>query len=209
MEIKISFEEVKENHPELVDLMFEKIRNAKSKDKDRDPSEYEWFYSYGVSVRGAGSLGDMLRDHFNKEDEEEKSEQEIMAEQLKSVIGLSLVVSVGRLKRYHIFSDKPKLFIQKYYELSKKGLAEKNKEKDRLSKLSPEERDRETQENINQLFEMGDGSFMGFNVGPNGVDKIKPKKIEYDLDEILDKIGKVGMDGLTEGEKEFLKNESA
>jgi len=208
MEIKITLEEVKANHPELVNLMIEKIRNAKSKDKENGIENFEWFYSYGVSVRG-GSFGDMMREHFNPKEEKEKSTQEILAEQLESVIGLSLVVSVGRLKRYHIFPDKPRLFIQKYSELSMKGLEEKNKEQDRLSKLTPEERDRETKENINQLFEMGEGSFVGFNVGPEGIKSIKPEKIEYNLDDILDKIGRVGMDGLTAGEKEFLKNESA
>ena len=59
------------------------------------------------------------------------------------------------------------------------------------------------------MFETGEGGFVGFNVGPNGVSQIKPQKIEYNLDDILDKIGRVGMDGLTAGEKEFLKNESA
>lgn len=210
MEIKISFEEVKANHPELVDVMIEKIKNAKSKDKEKGIENFEWFYSYGVSVRG-GSFGDMMKDILNRKHKEEKqkSTQEILAEQLEAVIGLSLVVSVGRLKRYHIFPDKPKLFIQKYSELSMKGLEDKAKEQDRLSKLTPEERARETQENLNELFEMGEGSFVGFNVGPNGATPIKPQKIEYNLDDILDKIGRVGMDGLTAGEKEFLKNESA
>jgi len=209
MEIKITFEEVRANHPELVDLMIDKVKNAKSKDKEKGIENFEWFYSYGVSVRGM-SFDEMVGDVFGpKKEEKQKSTQEILAEQLESVIGLSLVVSVGRLKRYHIFPDKPRLFIQKYSELSVKGLEEKNKEQDRLSKLTPEERARETQENLNELFETGEGGFVGFNVGPNGVSQIKPQKIEYNLDDILDKIGRVGMDGLTAGEKEFLKNESA
>lgn len=209
MEIRISFEEVKANHPELVELMIEKVRNAKSKDKEKSLTEYEWAYSYGVSVRGM-SFDQMLGEAFGpKKERKSKSTQEILAEQLESVIGLSLVVSVGKLKRYHIFPDKPRLFVQKYSEFAIKGLEERNKEQDRLSKLTPEEKEREIQENINELTEMGEGSFMGFNVGPNGVNQIKPQKIEYTLDDILDKIGRVGMDGLTAGEKEFLNNESA
>lgn len=210
MEIKISFEEVKSNHPELVDLMIEKIRNAKSKDKEKGIENCEWFYSYGIAVRGM-SFNDMLGDIIKpgREEKKSKSTQEIVSERLKSVLGLSLVISIGRLRRYHIFpdNDKPKLFVDKFFEVSQVGIDSIKEEENRLSKLTKEEKDREIQEHINELSDMG--GFAGFNIGPNGIKKIEPQPIEYNMDDVLDKIGRVGMDGLTKGEKEFLKNESA
>lgn len=209
MDIKITYEEAMKHHRDLVDILIGKIQASKAKDKTVPAKDWEWYYSYGVTVKGM-SFGEMMNDVFNrqnKEQEEEKSTQEVINEQLKSVIGLSLTASVGRTRRYYVLPDKPKLFIEKFSEMSLKGMDDRKKEEDRLSKLTPEEKERETQEHINELTKMG--GFAGFNVGPNGVKKIEPKKIEYNLDDVLDKISRVGMEGLTDGEKEFLKNESA
>jgi hypothetical protein len=209
MDIKINYEELRVNHPELIRTLVEKIRSANSKDKDRPESEFEWSYSYGVTVRGM-SFGDMINQirNRNEEPENEKSNQEIINEKLGSVFGLSLSVSSGRIKRYIALDDKnkPKLFIQKFSEIYMKGVEDMQKENDRISKLTPEERERETQEHINEL--SGMGGFVGLNIGPGGIKPILPKEIDYDLDDILDKIGRVGMDGLTAGEKKFLEDNS-
>lgn len=208
MEIKITYEEALTNHRDVVNILIGKIQASKAKNKTSPAKDWEWYYSYGVTVKGQ-SFGEMIHDVLNRQNdkEEEKSTQEIINEQLKSVIGLSLAVSMGRIRRYYVLPDKPQLFIEKFSEISLKGMEERKKEEDRLSKLTPEEKEREAQEHINELTKMG--GFAGFNIGPNGVKKIEPKKIEYDMDDILDKISRVGMDGLTDGEREFLKNASA
>ena len=207
MDIKINFQELKENHSDLIDLLVEKIRSSNSREKDKTPSEFEWYYSYGVKIQGL-SLGEMMNEIGKPK--KQKSNEEILDEKLNSVFGLSLTVAAGRTKRYISLGNDsksyPKLFVDKFTEIYMKSVDDFNKEQDRLSKLTPEEKEREIQEHINELTDMG--GFVGFNLGPNGVNKINPKEIEYDMDEVLDKIGRVGMDGLTAGEKKFLEQNS-
>jgi len=119
---------------------------------------------------------------------------------------VSLTISSGRTKRYIALSEKPRLFVDKFSEIYIESIKEIKKEEERLSKLTPDEKDREIQESINELSEMG--GFLALNVGNNGVKQILPQEIDYDVDDILDKIGRVGVDGLTEGERKFLKQHS-
>ena len=203
MEIKLSYQEMKTNHPDLISVLVEKIRSSNSKDKNKSEKDYDFYYSYGVAIKGH-SFGDMMIElrEINKEKEPEKSFDKIMEEKLNSVIGLSLTISAGRTKRYIALNDKPKLFVDKFSELYLKSAEEEKREDERIAKLTPEERNRETQEIINEL--SGMGGFIGLNVGNNGVTQIMPKEIDYNVDDILDKISRVGVVGLTDGEKKFL-----
>ena len=208
MEIKITYQELKDNHPDLVDTLVTKIRSTNSKEKDKPEKDYEWFYSYGVVVRGM-SFGDMLNQLPEKK--EENGIDESMAKKLKAVMGLSVVVAAGRTKRYVALNyddiDKmPKLFIEKLSEMHKKNIEEDKKEQERFNKLTPEEQNRETQETINEL--NGMGGFIGLNVNAGEISRIESKEIDYDVDAILDKISRVGFDGLTAGEKKFLEENS-
>jgi hypothetical protein len=207
MDIKLNLQELKENHSDLIDVLIQKIRSSNTRDKDVSDSDFEWSYSYGIKIQG-GSFADMLSSIGKKE--EPKSLEENLNEKLSSVIGLSLSVTSGRTKRYialgNDVKDYPKLFVNKFTQIYMKGVEDLNKENERLSKLTPEEKERETQEHIKELNDMG--GFIALNVGPDGVQKIKSLEIEYDLDAILDKIGRVGVDGLTAGEKRFLEQSS-
>src|SRR3972149_3504357 len=187
MEIKLSYEEVKTNHSDLIGVLVGKMQTSKLKDKSKSEREYDFYYSYGVAVRGM-NFGEMVN------------------EKLNSVIGLSLTISSGRTKRYIALSEKPRLFVDKFSEIYIESIKEIKKEEERLSKLTPDEKDREIQESINELSEMG--GFLALNVGNNGVKQILPQEIDYDVDDILDKIGRVGVDGLTDGERKFLKQHS-
>lgn len=204
MEIKLKYEEARAQHPDLVDVLVGKINASNSKDKNKPGKDYDWSYTYGVVVKGM-SFGEMMSQvgRKNIEPEEQKTNNEIINNKLSSVMGLSLTISAGRTKRYVALSDQPKLFIDKFSAIYAKDIEEQQKETDRISKLTPEEKNRETQEHINEL--SGMGGFIGLNVGPNGVTQIMPTEIEYDTDEILDKIGRVGYEGLTAGEKKFLE----
>lgn len=206
MEIKITYEEVKAQHPDFMEQLVGKINTSNSKDKNKHPKDYEWSYTYGVAIKSF-KLGDMLLE--TKQDE--KSQNGVLAGKLNSIIGLCLTISAGRTKRYIAINDKPedfpKLFVDKFSDIHKKDIEAQSKEEDRLNKLTPEERDREIQENLNDLTDMG--GFFGFKRGANGIEPIAIKQpIDYDLDDILDKIGRVGMDGLTTGEKRFLEENS-
>lgn len=207
MEMKLSYEEMKANHPDLISVLIGKIRLSNSKDKNKKEQDYDWSYSYGVAANGI-SFGEIINQIQNKniDTEEEKSSQEIINTKLKSVIGLSLTIAVGRTKRYIALSDKPKLFINKFLHAYLKSVKDLKAEEDRISKLTPEEKNRETQEHINELSNMG--GFIALNVSRDGVTQVLPQEIEYNVDDVLDKISRVGVDGLTEGEKKFLKQNS-
>lgn len=209
MDIKINFEELKNNHPDLIKVLVEKMRSTNSKGKDKPEQEFEFYYSFGVAVKGISfdeMIGQLKGKHTDIETEKGKSTFEIINEKLKSIIGLSLVISDGRTKRYVALSDKPKLFIEKFEEIHMKEIKDSQKEQERLSNLTQEEKDREIQEHINDLTDMG--GFVGFNVGEKGITRITTEEIDYDVDDILDKIGRVGYDGLTSGEKKFLEENS-
>ena len=203
MEIKLSYEEMKANHPDLVSVLVGKIRSSNSKDKNKADKDYEFYYSYGVAVHGM-SFGDMINQIHNQNHEvkEDKSFQEIISTKLNSVIGLSLTISAGRTKRYIALSDKPRLFVDKFSKIYLKSIEDLKKEEDRISKLTPEEQDRETQEHINELSKMG--GFIGLNVSEDGVKPILPQQIDYNVDDILDKISRVGVNGLTKEKENFL-----
>ena len=206
MDIKLTYEEVKSNHSDLIEVLVGKIRSSKEKSKNKSEKDYEWSYSYGVAVRGM-SFGEMINDlQKGKKEEQEKSANETINEKLNAVIGLSLTISAGRTKRYIALNDRPKLFVSKFSDIYMKGIEDMEKEKERISKLTPEEKDREMQENINEL--SGMGGFIGMNVGTNGITPILPKEIDYNVDDILDKISRVGVEGLTVGEKKFLEKNS-
>lgn len=197
MEIRISFEEVKVYHKELIDTLVEKIKASKSKEKHKRPEDYEWYYSFGLSAQGL-QPHEMLDEVF---DSEKKSSHEKIQKQLNAVIGLSLAVSVGNTRRYFTLADKPRLFVDKFSDVIAKQFKEDEQERNRISKLSPEEREKETQQMIENL-EVTDSGFEAFNK-----EEEEEEEFEYDLDAVLEKIGKVGMEGLTAGEKKFLDSQ--
>lgn len=207
MEIKLSYEEMKTNHSDLIGVLVGKMQSSKLKDKNKSEREYDFYYSYGVASRGM-DFNEMISQIHNREvkTEQEKSSSEIINEKLNSVIGLSLTISSGRTKRYIALSEKPRLFVDKFSEIYIESINEIKKEEERISKLTQDEKDREIQESINELSEMG--GFLALNVGNNGVKQILPQEIDYNVDDILDKIGRVGVDGLTDGERKFLKQHS-
>lgn len=199
MEIKLTYKEAKNNHPDLVNILVDKIHSSNSKDKYKSEQDFEWSYSYGMTI-GKLNIGEV----FNL-NEQDKNTNKIINSKLNSVMGLSLTISAGRTKRYVVLSDKPKLFIDKFSAIYLKDIAESQKEEERFSKLTPDERNRETQEQINQLSEMG--GVVAIN-GDNGIQQVLPQQIDYNIDDILDKIGRVGLEGLTDGEKKFLEQNS-
>lgn len=176
MEIKITYEEATSFHPDLVEVLIGKIQASKVRDKNKPAKDWEWYYSYGVTVRG-----------MSFDEDSDKSSQNIVSEQLNSIIGLSLAVAIGRTRRYYVLPEKPKLFVQKFSENVLKELGDKNIINSSQNKIK---------------------EVAGVEINPNNI-KPKEEEMDYDMDDILEKISEVGMDGLTASEKEFLKKQSA
>jgi predicted transcriptional regulator len=169
MEIKLSYKEIKTQHPDIVDILVGKIRASNSREKDKSEKDY------GVTSKG------MSFDYKEKD----KSFSEIINNKLNSVIGLSLTISAGKTKRYVALSDKPKLFVEKFSQIHKKDIEQSKEEQERFSKLIVDEK-------------------VDLKVKNDSVKQMLPEEIEYNTDDILDKIGKVGLQGLTDGERNFL-----
>jgi hypothetical protein len=208
MKIHLKYSEAFEQHSDIVDRW---VKEGLKSNPKFNPENAKWSYSFAQRVEGIRGdvfakkmiTGELL-DESRKE--REKTVEQRVEEQLKSVIGLSISVSHAGFKREKSLNEIPKLFSDKFYENMMEVERQRASEEERVSKLTPEERDREAQEIINELSDMG--GFFGFNVGPSGVSRIQPKKVSYDVDQVLDRVSRVGMNGLTDGEKAFLKEHS-
>lgn len=208
MEMEINYSEAFEQHPEIVGKWVKEGLKTKPK---FNPEKAKWAYSFAQKIEGMRGdvfvkklfAGELHKEH---EAESKKTVEQLVEEQIKSVVGLSLTVNHAGFNREKSLSDLPKFFSEKFGALIRETEEKKLTEQKRLNKLSPEERDREANELINELHGMG--GFVGFNVGPSGVSRIQPKKVTYSIDQILDKISKVGVKGLTDGEQKFLREHS-
>ena len=76
----------------------------------------------------------------------------------------------------------------------------------RFENLTPQEKNREEQEMVNELF--GTEGVFGLQVGGQMAKQIVPQPVNYDMNEILDKISRVGLEGLTDVEKKFIDEHS-
>lgn len=208
MEIEIKYSEAFEQHPEMVDKW---VKEALKSNTKFNPEKAKWSYSFGQSVEGMRgdmfakklATGELFRE---KEVEMKKTPEQVVKDNIESVVGLSFSVSHAGFKREKSITETPKLFLDKFGAIIMESENKKIAEQERISKLTPEERQREEDELVSQLHEMG--GFAGFNIGQSGISRIQPKKVTYNIDQILDKVSRVGVNGLTEGERKFLDDHS-
>src|ERR1035437_154029 len=193
MQIPLTLENVLKHHEAEAYFVYNKLRTT----KDINDKSFQWSYDYGIVLKK--DLLNFILEKFDK-----SKIKEMIKEQLNGVISLSLTVSCGRVKSSRpLFRNKfPTLFIQKFTAIAIKNIQEQIKEDDRLNKLTDEEKEAESQEALNELLSMG--HFMGMDEDGNIV-PFEKKNIIYDMDTILDKISKFGIEGLTTGERKFLK----
>jgi len=211
MEIEIKLDNMKKYHKkEMSDVLKSFEKKSKKKLTASEKGSVKFFYSYGISIRpiNSGSIFEIIKDmkeEFRKI-EKEKSITEKVNETLDSIVGLSILAKFGRRKEFIQLTEKPKKFIKEITDKIK--LSEENtlQEKKRLSNLTPEEREIEQQELINELYKQP--GFIGIGITQDGPIRLEPKKINYYLDDILDKISRLGIENLTKGEKDFLKKQS-
>jgi hypothetical protein len=208
MEIIISYSEALKQHPDIVKKWTD---DAKSPKYLLDPEKLKWSYYFGVAVQGVDGIqfahkirtGELFEE--NKKIDEKTPEQ-IANETISNVVGLSFKVTGSGFKREKSIKEPTDVFIEKYKAIINEYENEKMKERQRIDNLTPEEREREEQELLNELFGM-DG-FFGIQLGQQSAQRMTPKPIQYDINDILDKISRVGVVGLTKGEQKFLDDQS-
>lgn len=209
MFIKLSLEEAEKQHPILVKELTEELKSSSKKGK------FEFCYSYGITIGGSLHLSksEDIKEiklfeetegiDFNKPVDKQVMKTTVKA-RLETIIGLSLMISSGRTKRYKTLSNKPVLFIQKITEQVIDDLEKAKKEMLRISKLSDEEKAQEAQELLNSL--CGGKGF--YQIKDGEIIETVPQKIKYNVDDILDKISRVGIEGITKLEKKFLEEQA-
>lgn len=206
MEIVLTLQEIQTHHANLLPELLTKLRSTNNRDSNTPVEQCQFYYSYGMSIK-AQTLDDLFREISKQpRDEQPIVPRPKLNQLLRTVIGLSLCICAGRTRRYVTFAQMPALFIEKFTAHYAEELENQEREEQRIANLTEEERNREIQENLNSLME--DGDFIGLNITPDGASLIKPKAPEYNINDILDKIGRLGMNGLTEGEKKFLEQSS-
>ena len=208
MELEISYLEATKQHPELVKKW---TKEAKVGKKLIDVALIRWGYYFAIKITGMRGdelfpkigIGEIIEE---QKKDARKTPEQVADESISNVFGLSFKAVGAGFSREEILKDTPKIFIEKYKAIIMEAENRKLKERERFDNLTPQERKREEQELVNELFGMD--NFFGVNIGAGGVKPIIPQKITYDINEVLDKISMVGVVGLTAGEKKFLDEHS-
>lgn len=147
--LEIPYEEALRNHPEAVLEALTSVRKGKSKHRNDPPETFTWGYFWCVVIEnGVGSLADVLsgKAALKRVQEEALSiDEQVLDYARRCHVSLQLEKSraYGRSERL----ETPKSFLDDY----RRGLEEKAREQARIAALSPEERQRETEEILQQL----------------------------------------------------------
>lgn len=208
MEIIINHIEANKQHPSIVKSW---IQDAKNSNILFDITRVKWSYTFCVKVAGmSGSefvnklgSGELISENITRA---KMSPEEVADEIIRNVVGLSINVFGTGFSREQSLKSLPKLFVEKYRTLIIATENELLEEQKRFENLTPQEKSREEQEMVNELF--GTEGVFGLQVGGRMTKQIVPQPIDYDMNEILDKISKVGLEGLTDGEKKFMDEHS-
>lgn len=119
-----------------------------------------------------------------------------------------------RTVQNYLFSEFANMDAKDFFRLAKKILSGGDEGKEELERMTKEIIDDLNKESLDDYMDDDEGGDVSV-AGAEGDDVLgsldvpKPESgEEYDVDEILDKIGRSGMNSLTTGELEFLRNQS-
>jgi len=123
MRLKTTYQEVLKRYPQQVAEILKKKDESSSKSKDMKPSDMRWEFDWCVCI---GSNGHNIP---------------------STIVSVCLVGKAGHGRWYAGLLETP----HEITDLYDKQKEEEKKEKERISKLTPEERNRETQKILKQL----------------------------------------------------------
>lgn len=148
----VAFEEIKNRYPQHVKEVIAKIRKSRGKHKNDAPETFKWGFTFSVRIEGGIMGTDFMQmiagaKPFPKE-KEFKSEDSYVADFARRAM-----VFVGATKNTKtIWASQEKIELPREIEEDvRKQRQEELAEKARITALTPEERDRETNEALRQL----------------------------------------------------------
>lgn len=187
--LKSTYEEVSNDYPNILDKWLSFIKNS---NKEIDHDEIEFYYSYGFFVPKGIDI-----EYYEKTFE--KCSKMLYNERLDfelSKVRVNLTLKLGQF----LISDRmekgfvPKIIKDIVTEVTKVKMIVESEYHDNI----------EVSDSIPDV----DNTIVSFEIIKDVVDTDYNKSKDLDIDSILDKISKKGMDSLLDEEKEFLNRKS-
>jgi len=196
---QVKFQNVLTDYPEVVEEFMNNLRNSNSQFKDIDLDDIRWYYSWDFTFEDNEAELEMSRFDLKYEDR--------FAYELGKV-KINVTMKAGQFKRRDRVNSAvvPKQIINIVDEVVKIMMIEEQKffDNEEVVKSIPP---------INtSMYENGDYNIYQSYSEAYGLDSYfeeeEEEDMDYELDDILDKISSKGIDSLTKGEKNFLDNQS-
>lgn len=195
---QVKLKDVLTDYPEVVEEFIDNLRNSNSQFKDIDLNDIDWYYTWD----------------FNFDDVEEDLEMSrfdlVYVDRFiyeLSKVNVNVTMKAGQFKRRDRVNSEvlPKEVIEVVDEVVKIMMIEEQKffDNDEVVKsIPPMNSNIYDNEEYNIYNSYSDVDVYGLD------SYLEEECIDYELDNILDKISESGVDSLTRGEKEFLDNQS-
>jgi 5'-deoxynucleotidase YfbR-like HD superfamily hydrolase len=165
MYLKVNYEYVKKNYPDVLTQLEAKRQKSKAKDAVQPLTKFNFVLACAEEVRGYAfdELVDGTAQKHAKTFEDMTLDEKVNHRVTNTHVFLEATSGRCRLSS-DLLQPVPALVSDKYRELEEEG----EKEKARISALTPEERDREMSEILGQL--SGSSGFMCVNIASNPKD---------------------------------------
>lgn len=148
MDYFVNYEDARMQYPEAVEAATQELRKSRSKFNKSDVSEMKWQYGVAQMIKGM-NLGDMIASaHSNAVKPIDLSTFEEYWEQIKDDFIVMLEVRAGGTSCYRVKLNEVPQCIK---DDQQKTYDEHREEQKRQASLTPEERDAERDELIEQL----------------------------------------------------------
>lgn len=196
---QVKLQNVLTDYPEVVEEFLNNLRSSNSQFKDIDLDDIRWYYSWDFTLEDNESELEMSRFDLKYED---RFNYEL------GKVKVNVTMKAGQFKRRDRVNSSvvPKEIIDIVDEVVKIMMIEEQKffDNEEVVKSIPP---------INtNMYENGDYNIYQSYSEAYGLDSYfeeeEEEKMDYELDDILDKISSKGIDSLTKGEKNFLDNQS-
>lgn len=164
--LEIDYKTTKKRYPKEVEEITKKVRAGKSKHRNSDPNLWAWGFSWCVRIEGSINGSDFMKMVVGEKEFPKEEEPKTANEEIKDYARRATVHLAAKIGKTEWCSEKPIKFPDEIGKGIRDQFEKDKVEKVRIDALSPEERDRETNEILRQLSRSP--GFMAIGVGPNG-----------------------------------------
>lgn len=197
--IKVTREDVERDYPAIYNEFVESLRTSNSLSRKMDLEKAKWFYTWGSFVKKAKTNADKILKDLKTNDKfgmmfDERLELEL------SKIRINVTMEAGKFLR----GDRARKMLD-IPEPIKDLVTETTK-----IQMILEQRQHNNQNVVNSIPEINNDIIpreqLATLLGEEGIEAVEEVE-ELNVDTILEKITKTGLDSLTDKEREFLDNQ--